>query len=91
MRNLDQDKLQLTFILGVIDRLRKQHDLFYRVVRKSHSPDDRDWLFSRVDEEFDRLENQLTYFRSSIEDVSHRAQRLLDLVSNLKHRVRLRM
>ena len=83
MRNLDQDKLQLTFILGVIDRLRKQHDLFYRVIKKTPNPDDRDWLYLRVDEEFDRLENQLTYFRSSIEDVSNRAQRLLDLVSCL--------
>jgi hypothetical protein len=81
MRNLDQDKLQLTQIIGVIDRLRKQHDLFYRLVRKTPDPNDRDWLYLRVDEEFDRLQDQLTYFRSSIEDVSNRAQRLLDLVS----------
>lgn len=81
MRNLDQDKVQLTFILGVIDRLRKQHDLFYRLVKKVPAPEDRDWLSLRVDEEYDRLENQITYFRSSIEDVSNRAQRLLDLVS----------
>ncbi|KAJ4368478.1 hypothetical protein N0V83_006835 [Neocucurbitaria cava] len=83
MRNLEQDKLQLTFILGVLDRLRKQHDLFYRLVKKSPASDDRDWLYLRVEEEYDRLENQLTYFRSSIEDVSHRAQRLLDLLFNL--------
>ncbi|PVH94309.1 hypothetical protein DM02DRAFT_693534 [Periconia macrospinosa] len=70
MRNLDQDKLQLTFILGVIGRLLSM-------------PEDRDWLYLRVDEEFDRLENQITYFRSSIEDVSNRAQRLLDLLFNL--------
>jgi hypothetical protein len=85
MRNLDQDRLQLTFILGVIDRLRKQHDLFYRLVRKTPNPDDRDWLYLRVEEEFDRLDNQLTYFRSSIEDVANRAQRLLDLVSHSGH------
>ncbi|KAF2189219.1 hypothetical protein K469DRAFT_683656 [Zopfia rhizophila CBS 207.26] len=83
MRNLDQDKLQLTFILGVIDRLRKQHDLFYKLVERVPVPEDRDWLYLRVDEEFDRLENQITYFRSSIEDVSNRAQRLLDLLFNL--------
>ncbi|PSN67407.1 hypothetical protein BS50DRAFT_494021 [Corynespora cassiicola Philippines] len=83
MRNLDQDKVQLTFILGVIDRLRKQHDLFYRLVRRQRTLEDRDWLFLRVDEEFDRLENQIIYFRSSIEDVSNRAQRLLDLLFNL--------
>jgi hypothetical protein len=85
MRNLDQDQLQLTFILGVIDRLRKQHDLFYRLVKKTPNPDDRDRLYLRVKEEFDRLEHQLTYFRSSIVDVANRAQRLLDLVSRPRH------
>ena len=80
MRNLDQDKLQLTFILGVIARLRGRHEVFYRLVKKVPNPDERDWLYQRVDEEFDKLENQLIYFRSSIEDVSNRAQRLLDLV-----------
>ncbi|CAA9966704.1 CorA domain containing protein [Pyrenophora teres f. maculata] len=83
MRNLDQDKVQLTFILDVIDRLRKQHDLFYRLVKKTPDQDQRDWLYLRVEEEFDRLESQLTYFRSSIEDVANRAQRLLDLLFNL--------
>lgn len=83
MRNLDQDKLQLTFILGVIDRLRKQHELFYRLVKKSASLDTRESLYLRVDEEFNRLENHVMYLRSSIEDVSKRAQRLLDLVSSI--------
>ena len=81
IRSLDQDKVQLSFILGVISRLRKQHDLFYTMVRKVPDPIERDGLFLRVDEEFDRLENQIKYFRSSIEDVSNRAQRLLNLVS----------
>ncbi|KAF1842615.1 uncharacterized protein K460DRAFT_380436 [Cucurbitaria berberidis CBS 394.84] len=83
MRNLDQDKLQLTFILGVIDSLRKQHDLFYRLVRKSPNPDDRDWLFLSVNGELDRIGNQLTYTGSSIEGVCHGTQRLLDLLFNI--------
>ena len=35
MRNLDQDKLQLTQIIGTISSLRKQHESFYRFVKKA--------------------------------------------------------
>ena len=80
IRSLDQDKVQLSFILGVIARLRKQQDIFYSIVYKQPDPVQRDGLYLRVDEEFDRLENQIKYFRSSIEDVSNRAERLLNLV-----------
>ncbi|KAF2796365.1 hypothetical protein K505DRAFT_348013 [Melanomma pulvis-pyrius CBS 109.77] len=83
VRNLDQDRLQLKFILGVIERLRKNHELFYLLVRKVPNPEDRDWLYLRVDEEFDRLENQIAYSSSSIEDVSNRAERLLTLLFSL--------
>jgi len=81
MRNLDQDKLQLTQIIGTIRSLRKQHESFYRFVKKIPAPEDRDWLYLRVEEELDRLDDQLHYQRASIEDVCGRAQRLLDLVS----------
>ena len=50
MRNLDQDKLQLRFIIDIIEHLLKEHDRFYTLVRKSGSSDDRDMVFSRVDE-----------------------------------------
>lgn len=84
MRNLDQDKLQLTQIIGTINSLRKQHESFYRFVRKKPVPEERDWLYLRVEEEFDRLDDQLHYLRASIEDVCARAQRLLDLVSTVR-------
>ncbi|OSS54163.1 hypothetical protein B5807_00375 [Epicoccum nigrum] len=83
MRNLDQDKLQLTQIIGTISSLRKQHESFYRFVKKVSAPEDRDWLYLRVEEELDRLDDQLHYLRASIEDVCGRAQRLLDLLFNL--------
>ena len=81
MRNLDQDKLQLTQIIGTISSLRKQHESFYRSVKKTPTPEDRDRTYLRVEEELDRLDDQLHYLRASIEDVCGRAQRLLDLVS----------
>lgn len=81
MRNLDQDKLQLTQIIGTIKSLRKHHESFYKFVKKVPAPEDRDWLYLRVEEEFDRLDDQLHYIRANIEDVSGRAQRLLGLVS----------
>lgn len=81
MRNLDQDKLQLTQIIGTINNLRKQHEAFYIFVKKTPAQQDRDWLYLRVEEEFDRLDDQFRYQRASIEDVCGRAQRLLDLVS----------
>ena len=81
MRNLDQDKLQLTQIIGTISSLRKQHESFYRFVKKTPAPEDRDRTYLRVEEELDRLDDQLHYLRASIEDVCGRAQRLLDLVS----------
>jgi hypothetical protein len=83
MRNLDQDKLQLTQIIGTIRSLRKQHEWYQKFVLKMPAEEDRDWLYTRVDEELDRFEDQLKYLRASIEDVCGRAQRLLDLVSRL--------
>ncbi|KAJ4365982.1 hypothetical protein N0V95_000359 [Ascochyta clinopodiicola] len=83
MRNLDQDKLQLTQIIGTIKSLRNQHEAFYKYVKRISAPEDRDWLYLRVDEELNRLDDQFNYQRSSIEDVSGRAQRLLDLLFNL--------
>lgn len=81
MRSLDQDILQLGFILDVIGRLRKQHDIFYTVIKKKPETSDRDWLYFRVDDELDRLENHIIYMRSLTSDVRKRAQRLLELVS----------
>ncbi|KAF2458967.1 hypothetical protein BDY21DRAFT_198082 [Lineolata rhizophorae] len=86
LTSLDQDKVQLNFILGVIKRLRKQHDAFYKQVRKMPDLDRRDWLFYRVEEELDRFENQITYFKTSIEDVASTAQRLMDLMFNMNSR-----
>ncbi|XPS96524.1 hypothetical protein M3J09_005789 [Ascochyta lentis] len=83
MRNLDQDKLQLTQIIGTIKSLRSQHEAFYKYVKRVSAPEDRDWLYLRVDEELNRLDDQFNYQRSSIEDVCGRAQRLLDLLFNL--------
>lgn len=78
--NLDQDKIQLNFILELIFRLRKLHDIFYRRVKKIPNPDERGWLYTRVEEDFERFDNQIKYFRNSVQDVAGRAQRLLDLV-----------
>lgn len=83
MRNLDQDKLQLTQTIGTIKSLRKQHESFQQFVMKKAAPEDRDWLYLRVDEELDRSDDQPQYLRASIEDVCGRAQRLLDLVGGL--------
>lgn len=81
LTSLDQDKIQMNFILGVIARLRKQHEIFQSMVRGKLDVHDRDSLYFRVEEEFDRFENQMTYFKSSVEDVARRVERLLDLVS----------
>jgi hypothetical protein len=80
LTSLDQDKIQMEFILGVIARLRKQHEMFQTLVKGKPNVNDRDWLYFRVEEEFDRFENQMTYFKSSVEDVARRVERLLDLV-----------
>lgn len=77
----DQDKIQLTQIIGAVKNLRKQNDLFYTPVRKATAPENRDWLYLRVKEEYDGLDNQLQHLRASIDCVYLRAQRLLDLVS----------
>ncbi|KAL3477956.1 hypothetical protein BJX99DRAFT_115945 [Aspergillus californicus] len=87
LTSLDQDKIQMTFILGVIERLRKQHEVFQTVVKKKLNVHERDWLYFRVEEEFDRFENQMTYFKSSVEDVARRVERLLDLLFNMSSRV----
>ena len=80
MRSLDMDTLQLNFMLDVIYRLRRQHDIFYSVIKGQENPMARDWLYFRVEDELNRLENHITYMRSLTEDVCKRAQRLLDLV-----------
>lgn len=78
--SLDQDKVQLDFILELIHRLREQHDYFYRRIKKMPDPDNRDWLYYHVKEDLDRFESHLTYLRNSVQDVAGKAQRLLDLV-----------
>ncbi|KAI9376641.1 hypothetical protein BJX61DRAFT_152413 [Aspergillus egyptiacus] len=87
LTSLDQDKIQMNFILGVISRLRKQHELFQTIVKGKSNAHERDWLYFRVEEEFDRFENQMTYFKSSVEDVARRVERLLDLLFNISARV----
>ncbi|KKK12447.1 hypothetical protein P175DRAFT_0501480 [Aspergillus ochraceoroseus IBT 24754] len=87
LTSLDQDKIQMNFILGVIGRLRKQHEAFQAMVKGSKSLDQRDWLYFRVEEEFDRFENQMAYFKSSVEDVARRVERLLDLLFNMSSRI----
>lgn len=91
LTSLDQDKVQLNFILGVISRLRLQHDRFYKLVKGVADPDERDWLYTRVEEEYDRFENQITYKKTSVEDVATRAQRLLDLVGALFRVIHVRI
>jgi hypothetical protein len=90
LTSLDQDKIQMSFILGVIARLRKQHEMFQAMVKRRPTVHERDWLYFRVEEEFDRFENQMTYFKSSVEDVARRVERLLDLVSISEHSWRWR-
>ncbi|KAL2825473.1 hypothetical protein BDW59DRAFT_146269 [Aspergillus cavernicola] len=87
LTSLDQDKIQMNFILGVIARLRKQHEMFQAIVKGKPNVNERDWLYFRVEEEFDRFENQMTYFKSSVEDVARRVERLLDLLFNMSSRV----
>lgn len=79
--SLDQDKMQMAFLIDTIRRLRVQHELFYRLVRDESNPDRRAWVYHRVREELDRYECQLEYFKSSAADVAGKGQRLLDLVS----------
>ncbi|KAL2192216.1 hypothetical protein P885DRAFT_48206 [Corynascus similis CBS 632.67] len=69
MRNLDQDKLQLKFIIDII--------------RHFKSLNNRDWVFSKVDEELRRLDNHISYQVALIGDVANRAERLLSLIFNL--------
>jgi len=83
MRNLDQDVLQLVQIIGTIENLRKRHELFYRFVEKVSATEDRGWLYMRVEEEPDQLDDQLHFIQTTIEDMQGRAQRLLSLVSPL--------
>lgn len=83
MRNLDKDKLQLTEIIGIIESLREQHEAFYRFVKRIPGAEKKDQTYLRVDEELKRLIKQLNYQRSSIKDVFGRAQRLLNLVSQV--------
>ncbi|KAL2845424.1 hypothetical protein BJY01DRAFT_234943 [Aspergillus pseudoustus] len=87
LKSLDQDKIQMSFILGVIARLRKQHEIFQALVKGIPNANERDWLYFRVEEEFDRFENQMAYFKSSVEDVARRVERLLDLLFNMSSRV----
>ncbi|KAJ5964883.1 uncharacterized protein N7479_004759 [Penicillium vulpinum] len=87
LTSLDQDKIQMNFILGVIERLRKQHEVFQAIVKRKPDVQDRDLLYFRVEEELDRFENQMTYFKSSVEDIARRVERLLDLLFNMSSRV----
>jgi hypothetical protein len=81
---LDQDQLEMAFILDLVTKLRKLHDVFYRVIKDQPDPFKRHWLYVRVEEELDWFENQTTYLKSSAEAVASRAQRLIDLVSRRK-------
>lgn len=81
LRSLDQDKIQMAFIIDTIRRLRVQHDLFYRWVGNEPNPDRRVWVYHRVREELDRYECQLELFKSSVEDVAGKVERMLNLVS----------
>ncbi|KAH8594396.1 hypothetical protein B0O99DRAFT_652681 [Bisporella sp. PMI_857] len=87
LASLDQDKIQLTFILGVITRLQRQHDEFYRLVMKQPNLEDRPWLWTRVEEEYDRFTNHISYCRDSVVDVAARADRLMNLTFNLNARL----
>lgn len=80
LASLEQDKIQLTCILGVIARLRRQHDLFYRMVEHESDPDKRHWLWTRVEEKYDSFESHIEYMKDSILDVVARADRLMTLV-----------
>ncbi|KAF3048838.1 hypothetical protein E8E11_007928 [Didymella keratinophila] len=83
LRNLDQDTFQLTPIIGTIKSVRKQHEAFCKFVEKVSAPEDRDWVYLRIEKELGRPGDQLHYIRANIEDVSGRAQRLLGLLFNL--------
>ncbi|KAL4918890.1 hypothetical protein BDW62DRAFT_217364 [Aspergillus aurantiobrunneus] len=87
LSSLDQDRIQMNFILGVIARLRKQHEMFQTMVKRKPDVHERDSPYFRLEEEFDRFENQMAYFKSSVEDVVRRVERLLDLLFNMSSRV----
>jgi hypothetical protein len=43
MRNLDQDKIQLTQIIGAVTNLCKK-TIYSTIVKKATAPENRDWL-----------------------------------------------
>ncbi|KAK8243412.1 hypothetical protein HDK90DRAFT_409253 [Phyllosticta capitalensis] len=77
--NIDKDSIQLQSIIAIISRLRKHHDLFYRLVKDSRDPDGRDNLYFRVEGELDLLEDQVSHIKRSMEDIKRRGERLIDL------------
>ena len=78
--NLDQDKIQMACAIDTIRRLRAKHDLFYRLVKDEPNADRRGRVYHRVQEELDRYEHHLEYFKTLAEDVCGKGQRLLKLV-----------
>ena len=89
LASLDQDVVQLTFILDLIKRLRAEHQIFWTQMRSIGSATTEQALSSVIEEslldavsrEFDKYENYVTYFRESIREVKGKTERLMDLVS----------
>ena len=79
--SLDQDKIQLAFLLDIVQRLRAKHQLFHECFAEEQEPNKRSRVYYRVQEELERYACQLGYFRSSVEEVSGKVQCLLNLVS----------
>lgn len=86
--SLDQDRIQMSFILEVIGRLRRHHDQSQSIIRARYGGrPGKNWVGCRVEEELDRFENQMQYFRSSNEDVARRVERLVELLFNMSARI----
>jgi hypothetical protein len=87
--SLDQDRIQMSFILEVIGRLQRHHEQFQSIVRARDGGKEARGrgVCCRVVEELDRFENQMQYFRSSNEDVARRIERLVELLFNMSTRI----
>ncbi|RKU41448.1 hypothetical protein DL546_001905 [Coniochaeta pulveracea] len=87
--SLDQDRIQMSFILEVIGRLQRHHEQFQSIIRAGDGGKEAisRGVCCRVEEELDRFENQMLYFRSSNEDVARRIERPVQLLFNMSARI----
>lgn len=80
LTSLDQDNIQLTFILGLVDRLKREHNDFSENLRRRLGSKYSDALGLEVKHELEKLQNYVRYFRDLIKDVAHKTERIMNLV-----------